>query len=122
MAINGWITPSALQQILDEQSKRDKALQPLIEQSKQLFSSLESAVVRLSRFPTLAERYEMQIIRNMLKDATPSIAKILQRLINFLSFLTIIQSIDSHPRQKPIKSSSRLHTLGVIPCAPNAFA
>jgi len=121
--INGWLMSRGFQQLLDEQSKRDKALQPLVEKSKQLSSLLESKFVRLETYePSLSEIYEMQIYRNTLKVATPSIAKILLRLINFLSFLTITRSIDSHPQEKPIKASSRLHTLGVIPCAPNALA
>jgi len=99
----------------EEQAKRTKALQPLIEQANRFAHILESA------FNNCESRLEMLIYRKANQDKTPAVAKILQRLINFLSFLIIVQSINSHPQNNPKKISSRLHTLGVIPCAPNAF-
>lgn len=110
------ISPGWVSVFQEEQAKRTKALQPLIEQANRLAHILDSALNNREF------RAEMFIYRKAKQDNTPKIAKILQRLINFLSFLTIIQSINSHPQRTPKKISSRLHTLGVIPCAPNAFA
>jgi hypothetical protein len=102
--------------ILKEQEKIQKALEPIIEQGNRIARLIAS----YCKDPK--SRCQMLIYRKAEQGNTPSIAKILHRLINFLSFLTIIQSINSHPQAKPNKVSSRLHSLGVIPCAPNAFA
>lgn len=99
-----------------EQEKIQKALEPIIEQGNRI------ATLIASYCKDPKSRCEMHIYRKAEQGNTPSIAKILQHLINCLSFLTIIQSINSHPQANPNKVSSRLHSLGVIPCAPNAFA
>lgn len=108
--------PNPFLPILKEQERIQRAFEPIIEQGNR--------IARLIAFycKDPKSRCEMHIYRKAERGNTPAIAKILQRLINHLSFLNIIQSINSHPQAKPIKVSSRLHTLGVIPCAPNAFA
>lgn len=110
------VLPNPSLVILKEQEKIQRALEPMIEQVKGFARLIES------HFKDPKSRCEMHIYRKAEQGNTPSIAKILQHLINYLSFLNIIQSINSHPQAKPNKVSSRLHSLGVIPCAPNAFA
>ena len=110
------VLPNPFLPILKEQERIQRALEPIIEQG--------NCIARLiaSHCKDPKSRCEMHIYRKAERGNTPSIAKVLQRLINYLSFLNIIQSINSHPQAKPNKVSSRLHSLGVIPCAPNAFA
>ena len=110
------VLPNPFLPILKEQEKIQRALEPIIEQGNRIARLIAS----YCKDPK--SRCEMHIYRKAEQGNTPSIAKVLQRLINYLSFLTIIQSINSHPQAKPNKVSSRLHSLGVIPCAPNAFA
>jgi hypothetical protein len=110
------VLPNPFLPILKEQEKFQRALEPIIEQGNRI------ARLIASHCKDPKSRCEMHIYRKAEQGNTPSIAKILQHLINYLSFLTIIQSINSHPQAKPNKVSSRLHSLGVIPCAPNAFA
>jgi hypothetical protein len=113
---NPPVLPNPFLPILKEQEKIQRALEPIIEQG------IRNARLIASYCKDPKSRCEMHIYRKAEQGNTPSIAKILQRLINYLSFLNIIQSINSHPQAKPNKVSSRLHSLGVIPCAPNAFA
>lgn len=96
--------------------KYQENLEPLIAQAKQFARLIEL----LASDPK--SRLEMQIYRKAEQGNTPLIAKMVKRLINLLSFITFIQSINSKPQSKSNKVSTRLHTLGVIPCAPNAFA
>lgn len=116
LVIKQPVLPNPFLPIQKEQEKIHKALEPLIEQSNRI------ARLIASHCKDPKSRCEMHIYRKAERGNTPTIAKILQRLINHLTFLNIIQSINSHPQAKPNKVSSRLHTLGVIPCAPNAFA
>jgi hypothetical protein len=116
LVIKPPVLPNPFLPILKEQEKIQRALEPIIEQGKRIAMIFES----YCKDPK--SRCEMLIYRKAKQGNTPSIAKILQRLINHLSFLTIIQSINSYPQAKPTKISSRLHSLGAIPCAPNAFA
>ena len=113
---NPPVLPNPFLVILKEQERIQRALEPIIEQGNRIARLIAS----YCKDPK--SRCEMHIYRKAEQGNTPSIAKVLQRLINYLSFLTIIQSINSHPQAKPNKVSSRLHSLGVIPCAPNAFA
>ena len=122
-ATNLLVNADAFRHLIAQQDKTRRVLmkyqenlEPLIAQAKQFARLIEL----LASDPK--SRLEMHLYRKAEQGNTPSIAKILQRLINYLSFLNIIQSINSHPQAKPNKVSSRLHTLGVIPCAPNAFA
>lgn len=116
LASNPPVLPNPFLPILKEQERIQRALEPIIEQGNRIARLIAS----YCKDPK--SRCEMHIYRKAERGNTPSIAKVLQRLINYLSFLNIIQSINSHPQAKPNKVSSRLHTLGVIPCAPNAFA
>lgn len=116
MGIERPVLPNPFLPILKEQESLQRALEPIIEQGNRIARLIESYL----KDPK--SRCEMHIYRKAEQGNTPTIAKIVQRLINSLAFLTIIQSINSHSQANPNKVSSRLHSLGVIPCAPNAFA
>jgi hypothetical protein len=99
-----------------QQTKLQNALAPMFAMQNQVVAVIEKAL-KDPHFKCGLHRE-----RRAQQGATPFIAKVLKH-INRFAYLSIIQSIVLIQEHfKPKKVSSRLHTLGVSPCAPNAFA